>query len=63
MVLRTTSDDVDNALSPIDRRLVLQVFNALVDQCAIEKNCLFASKDEAERVCLVGESGRFQVRN
>jgi len=40
-----------------------QVFNALVDQCAIEKNCLFSSKDEAERVCLVGESGRFQVQN
>eukprot|EP00903_Cladosiphon_okamuranus_P016265 g15001.t1 len=35
-------------------------FNALVDQCSIEKNCVFTSKAEAERVCLKGSSGSYQ---
>lgn len=40
----------------------MQAFNALLDQCAVEKTCLFPSKDEAERACLVGASGNYQVR-
>lgn len=42
--------------------LLRQAFNALVDQCSIEKNCVFASKAEAEQVCLKGADGRFQVQ-
>lgn len=41
--------------------LCLQAFNALVDQCAIEKICLFASKEEAEKACLRGPSGKYKV--
>eukprot|EP00752_Nemacystus_decipiens_P012920 g11434.t1 len=37
-----------------------QAFNALVDQCSIEKNCVFTSKLEAEKVCLKGRDGRFE---
>lgn len=39
-----------------------QVFNSLVDQSSIEKICLFRSKEEAEPKCLIGTSGRYQVR-
>ncbi|CBJ48924.1 smc-like protein [Ectocarpus siliculosus] len=37
-----------------------QAFNSLVDQCSIEKNCLFASKEEAEKACLRGRSGTYE---
>ncbi|CBJ48925.1 smc-like protein [Ectocarpus siliculosus] len=37
-----------------------QAFNSLVDQCSIEKNCLFATKEEAEKACLRGRSGSYQ---
>ncbi|CAM9332494.1 unnamed protein product [Ectocarpus fasciculatus] len=37
-----------------------QAFNSLVDQCSIEKNCLFASKEEAEKACLKGRSGSYE---
>ncbi|CAM9332422.1 unnamed protein product, partial [Ectocarpus fasciculatus] len=37
-----------------------QVFNSMVDQSAIEKNCLFRSKEEAEQACLRGRSGRYE---
>ena len=39
-----------------------QAFNSLVDQCSIEKNCLFASKEEAEKACLKGRSGSYEVK-
>ncbi|CAN0557258.1 unnamed protein product [Ectocarpus sp. 8 AP-2014] len=39
-----------------------QVFNSLVDQCSIEKNCLFATKEEAEKACLRGRSGSYEVK-
>lgn len=38
-----------------------QAFNSLVDQCNIEKNCVFPSKAEAEQVCLKGRDGKFEV--
>ncbi|CAM9671007.1 unnamed protein product [Ascophyllum nodosum] len=37
-----------------------QAFNALVDQTAMEKTCLYPSKNSAENACLVGSSGRYQ---
>eukprot|EP00752_Nemacystus_decipiens_P012922 g11436.t1 len=37
-----------------------QAFNCLVDQCSIEKMCLFTCKEEAEKACLSGASGRYQ---
>lgn len=39
-----------------------QAFNSLVDQCSIEKHCVFSSKEEAETVCLQGRDGKFEVR-
>lgn len=35
----------------------------LVDQCSIEKNCVFASKAEAEKECLGGNDGNYQVKS
>lgn len=39
----------------------MQAFNALLDQSSVEKICLFPSKDEAERACLMGPSGSYKV--
>lgn len=56
------SDVVGPFLFVFFRSLLWQAFNVLVDQASVEKNCLFASKNEAEGACLIGRSGQYQVR-
>lgn len=41
--------------------MYVKAFNVLVDQANIEKEAVFATKEEAESKCLIGRSGSYQV--